>query len=153
MNAGGLSRLAVGGALVVGLVGLLVVAGAGWTLTDPEQPVEAGTTSGEGDARSGEGDVASGESGTSEGDIDREPWEETYMYAVSALGGLLVLGRLVDTWRFRPRSVLVEPRSSPLHDRVRATLRDENAEPSDAAESTGPAVQRESAESRGGRGG
>lgn len=141
MNAGGLSRLAVGGALVVGLVGLLVVAGAGWTLTDPEQPVEAGTTSGEGDARSGEGD------------IDREPWEETYMYAVSALGGLLVLGRLVDTWRFRPRSVLVEPRSSPLHDRVRATLRDENAEPSDAAESTGPAVQRESAESRGGRGG
>lgn len=32
--------------------------------------------------------------------VVRAPWEITYLYAVSALGGLLTLGRVVRTWRF-----------------------------------------------------
>jgi hypothetical protein len=32
--------------------------------------------------------------------VVREPWERVYLYAVSALGGLLTLGRALRTWRF-----------------------------------------------------
>jgi len=32
--------------------------------------------------------------------VVRAPWEMPYLYAVSALGGLLTLGRVVRTWRF-----------------------------------------------------
>ncbi|MFB6255880.1 MAG: hypothetical protein ABEH58_03995 [Haloplanus sp.] len=32
--------------------------------------------------------------------VVRAPWEITYLYAVSALGGLLTLGRAIRTWRF-----------------------------------------------------
>lgn len=32
--------------------------------------------------------------------VVEEPWERTYMYAVSLFGGLVVLGHLVSHWRF-----------------------------------------------------
>lgn len=46
--------------------------------------------------------------------MSREPWEAQYMYAVSFLAGLWVLGRLVNGWRFNRDQWTVEPRDTPL---------------------------------------
>lgn len=40
----------------------------------------------------------------------RSPWEFTYMYVVSFLGGLLVLGRLATQWRFDTTTLTFRPR-------------------------------------------
>jgi hypothetical protein len=42
----------------------------------------------------------------------REPWEAQYMYAVSFLGGLWVLGRLVNGWTVNTDRWTVEPRDT-----------------------------------------
>ncbi|MFB6202613.1 MAG: hypothetical protein ABEI98_11470 [Halorhabdus sp.] len=42
----------------------------------------------------------------------REPWEAQYMYAVSFLGGLWVLGRLVNGWTINTNRWTVEPRDT-----------------------------------------
>lgn len=42
--------------------------------------------------------------------IVRAPWEITYLYAVSLLGGLLTLGRVVWTWRIDTDEWCVIPR-------------------------------------------
>ncbi|AZH25542.1 hypothetical protein [Haloplanus aerogenes] len=42
--------------------------------------------------------------------IVRAPWEITYLYAVSLLGGLLTLGRVVRTWRVDTDRWQVVPR-------------------------------------------
>ncbi|WP_092734206.1 hypothetical protein [Halopenitus persicus] len=47
------------------------------------------------------------------GVITREPWEQWYMYAVSVIGGLWVLGRLLNRWQFNRRTWTVEPRETP----------------------------------------
>lgn len=49
--------------------------------------------------------------------VVREPWETTYMYAVSVLGALFVALRIVDGWRFDPGAVAFSPRETPLHTR------------------------------------
>ena len=46
----------------------------------------------------------------SERAIVRAPWELTYLYAVSALGGVLTLGRVVRTWRVDTDRWVVVPR-------------------------------------------
>ncbi|TKR25450.1 hypothetical protein [Natronomonas salsuginis] len=46
--------------------------------------------------------------------IHREPWEMQYMYLVSFLGGLWVLGRLCNGWRFDRESMSLVPRTAPL---------------------------------------
>ncbi len=46
--------------------------------------------------------------------IDREPWELQYMYAVSFLGGLWVLGRLANGWTIDTTSWTLVPRTDPL---------------------------------------
>ena len=58
--------------------------------------------------------------------VVREAWEIRYMYAVSALGGLLVLGRFVDGWRLDRRRLAFEPRAVPLRARLLARLRAAN---------------------------
>jgi hypothetical protein len=40
----------------------------------------------------------------------RSPWEFTYMYIISFLGGLLVLGRLATQWRFDTTHLAFRPR-------------------------------------------
>lgn len=64
----------------------------------------------EGDQISAFGTLTDPETLTVENALVRAPWEAWYMYAVSFLGGLWVLGRLVTQWRpdrdhlaFRPR--------------------------------------------------
>jgi hypothetical protein len=42
--------------------------------------------------------------------VVRAPWEITYLYAVSALGGVLTLGRTVRTWRVDTDRWVVVPR-------------------------------------------
>ena len=42
--------------------------------------------------------------------VVRAPWEITYLYAVSALGGLFTLGRVVRTWRVDTDRWVVVPR-------------------------------------------
>jgi hypothetical protein len=42
--------------------------------------------------------------------VVRAPWEITYLYAVSALGGLFTLGRLLRTWRVDTDRWVVAPR-------------------------------------------
>jgi hypothetical protein len=42
--------------------------------------------------------------------VVRAPWEITYLYAVSALGGVLTLGRVVRTWRVDTDRWVVVPR-------------------------------------------
>lgn len=44
----------------------------------------------------------------------REPWERQYMYVVSLVGAALVAVRLVNEWRFDPRTLTFAPRSHPL---------------------------------------
>lgn len=46
--------------------------------------------------------------------IHREPWEMQYMYVVSFLGGLWVLGRLGNGWQFDRKSMSIVPRTEPL---------------------------------------
>lgn len=46
--------------------------------------------------------------------IVRSDWEFQYMYVASALGGLLVLGRFVDGWRFDASRLAFRPRETPL---------------------------------------
>lgn len=42
--------------------------------------------------------------------VVRAPWEITYLYAVSALGGVFTLGRIVRTWRVDTDRWVVVPR-------------------------------------------
>lgn len=49
--------------------------------------------------------------------VVREPWEKTYMYAISVLGALFVALRIADGWRFDPETVTFSPRETPLHTR------------------------------------
>jgi hypothetical protein len=42
--------------------------------------------------------------------VVRAPWEITYLYAVSALGGLFTLGRVARTWRLDTDRWVVVPR-------------------------------------------
>jgi len=42
--------------------------------------------------------------------VVRAPWEITYLYAVSALGGLFTLGRALRTWRVDTDRWVVVPR-------------------------------------------
>lgn len=46
--------------------------------------------------------------------LDREPWELYYMYVVSFLGGLLVLGRLINGWTVDTETWSIVPRTDPL---------------------------------------
>lgn len=76
------------------------------TVVDVEEPVS------EGDAMSVFGTL------TDEGTIDAErtlvraPWETWYMYGVSFLGGLWVLGRLLRDWRLDREGVALVPRGA-----------------------------------------
>lgn len=49
----------------------------------------------------------------------RDQWEIAYMYAVSIVAVLWVVGRAIDGWRFRPREVAFEPRDRTLIERIR----------------------------------
>lgn len=49
--------------------------------------------------------------------VVREPWETTYMYAISVLGALFVALRIADGWRFDPETLTLSPRDTPLHTR------------------------------------
>ena len=47
--------------------------------------------------------------------VVREPWETTYMYAISILGALFVALRIADGWRFDLKTISFSPRDTPLH--------------------------------------
>ncbi|EMA70374.1 hypothetical protein [Halorubrum kocurii] len=49
--------------------------------------------------------------------VVREPWETTYMYAISVLGALFVAVRIFDGWRFDLNEIAFSPRDTPLHTR------------------------------------
>lgn len=49
----------------------------------------------------------------------RSPWELRYMYRVSALAVVLVVGRFLNEWRFRPRRMAFTPREQTLLQRLR----------------------------------
>ena len=66
--------------------------------------------------------------------VVRDDWELWYMYAVSALGGLVALGRFVDGWRLDRRRLAFEPREVPLS--ARLSGRGENAGVVDPAHSS-----------------
>lgn len=51
------------------------------------------------------------------GSYTREPWELYYMYAVSALAGLWVLGRFLRGWAFDRSTVGFRPRANERGDR------------------------------------
>jgi hypothetical protein len=48
--------------------------------------------------------------------VHREPWERQYMYVVSFLAGLLVLGRLLNDWTIETADWTVVPRTTRLID-------------------------------------
>lgn len=56
--------------------------------------------------------VESGDSVAVERAIVREPWEIRYMYVVSVVAGLWVLGRFLRGWRFDPREIAFVPRGA-----------------------------------------
>ena len=45
-----------------------------------------------------------------ENTVSRAPWEATYMYVISFIGGAWVLGRLLRHWRIDPDTYSVVPR-------------------------------------------
>ncbi|QKG92029.1 hypothetical protein HPS36_03865 [Halorubrum salinarum] len=47
--------------------------------------------------------------------VVREPWEATYMYAISVLGALFVALRIADGWQFDLKTISFSPRDVPLH--------------------------------------
>ena len=47
--------------------------------------------------------------------VVREPWETTYMYAISVLAVLVVAGRGIGGWRLDRDTYTVTPRETPLH--------------------------------------
>jgi hypothetical protein len=47
--------------------------------------------------------------------VVREPWETTYMYAISILGALFVALRIADGWQFNLKPISFSPRDTPLH--------------------------------------
>jgi len=46
--------------------------------------------------------------------VHREPWEAQYMYVVSSLAGLIVLGRLCNHWTVDTTTWSIVPRPTPL---------------------------------------
>lgn len=48
--------------------------------------------------------------------VVREPWEIVYMYLISVVGALLVVGIGVNSWRLDLQRLSVEPRERPLHE-------------------------------------
>lgn len=56
--------------------------------------------------------------------IVRDPWERTYMYAISVVGALLVAVRIADGWRFSHTAFAFEPRTTPLLVDLRARIED-----------------------------
>ncbi|NGM71388.1 hypothetical protein G6M89_20730 [Natronolimnobius sp. AArcel1] len=46
--------------------------------------------------------------------LTREPWEATYMYIISFIGGLFALGHFIRHWRFDRRQLAFVPRDQPL---------------------------------------
>lgn len=147
MKSSAAVRVALVGALLTVLVGLFVLSGAGIALSDPQERstgetvtltgtvvAEAPPTISLQDGRTlrlddlsseavSEGqrisvDVTVHEAGAPPGVVEPEPWQRPFMYGVSALAGALVLGRIVDYWRFDVRRVWIEPRSRPLHESV-----------------------------------
>ncbi|TKX72456.1 hypothetical protein [Halorubrum sp. GN11GM_10-3_MGM] len=49
--------------------------------------------------------------------VTREPWETTYMYAISALATILIAARGIDGWQFDRVTYTIRPRATPLHER------------------------------------
>jgi len=60
--------------------------------------------------------------------LTREPWERTYMYAISVVGVGIVGLRIINDWRFSVRQVVFEPREQTL---VEHYLRTGEEEPSE----------------------
>jgi hypothetical protein len=74
------------------------------TLQNLDQPVAVG------DEISAFGTLDDSETLTVDSATVRSPWEFTYMYVISFLGGLLVLGRLATQWRFDTTHLAFRPR-------------------------------------------
>lgn len=74
------------------------------TLVNVEDPVS------EGDSISVFGTLTDEGTIEAERTLVRTPWESWYMYVVSFVGGLLVLGRLVRHWRVDRERVALVPR-------------------------------------------
>lgn len=139
-----LVRVALVGVCLTILASLFVLSGAGWALSDPDQRANGEEVTLDGTVVSthpvtidlGDGqqvvleeidsvavtegqsiaiDLVVYEPGSVPGEIEAQPWQRPFMYAISALAGLLVLGRAIDTWRVDVRSFHVEPREVPLH--------------------------------------
>lgn len=148
MTRSALPRLALVGVCLAVLLGLFVAAGAGLALSDPQERTAGETTTVTGTVVSEEPptialadgqqfiledhpadsvsmgdrlavDVTVRAAGTPRGDIAASPLEDAFMYSVSALAGLLVLGLAIDRWRFDVRRLRVEPRDVALHERLR----------------------------------
>ena len=65
------------------------------------------------------GTVQPGETITVERAVVRESWERQYMYVVSFLGGVWVLGRFLREWRFEAREVAFVPREDTTEETTR----------------------------------
>lgn len=152
MNASVFGRLAVVGLLLTVLVCAFVLSGAGWVLSDPQQRATGETATVTGTVVGtdpvtvdlGDGDtIVTGDvdpTAVTHGDtvavdvtirnpgsrpdvIEATTLQQWFMYLGSALAGLFVLGRVLDTWRVDIRHLRIEPRTRPLHRTGLAKLR------------------------------
>ena len=73
--------------------------------THVDRPVRSG------DILTVSGEVREDQVLDAEAGVVRAPWEFQYMYAVSVLGGLWVLVRLLRHWRVDTATLAIEPRS------------------------------------------
>ena len=67
-----------------------------------------------GDTVTAFGTLTSTDTLVAERSMTREPWETTYMYVLSFIGGLFALGHFVRHWRFDRTQLAFVPRDQPL---------------------------------------
>lgn len=108
--------------------GSVVVEGVDAAVLNRDRPVETG------DNLAVFGTLVASDTLDAERAIVREPWENLYMYVVSALGGFWVLGRFLDEFRFDRTGYAFVPRDRRLSKRaVRRVLAGRGSAPSDGA--------------------
>ncbi|AGB38791.1 hypothetical protein [Natronococcus occultus] len=111
-------RVTLGGEVVATepVVAALDTADGPWrvTLADADAAIVRGDEPAVGERISAHGTLTDANTLATDRAYTREPWEWPYMYAISLVGAVWVLGRAVTGWRFDPDQRMVVPREHRL---------------------------------------
>ena len=108
------------------------------TLEDADTALVRGDSVTTGDEISAYGALTEHDTLETDRAFTREPWESTYMYAISVIGAIWVLGRSLVGWRFDRTRLAFVPRESR---RTGMSRRPSNGDSDPAAQSAGSNLQ------------